>query len=277
MDASISDSLSVQKYIEGNTKAYIGIHKIEPEERTSNVRLYKYNNDSYINCNCYPASKLHVEINFAIGTKQADMSARIVRDVKSFADQREEIETDCGKRKQQGVVFLQNKQELESISDMLIAIGVKNALLYGDAPQEEKAKIRARLKENENETHNASGDKEENCDHVEETTNADGTTKTEVIFANREYKYLEEANGGQFRKLLSIEEKSFFRTWEENGIRKFEFSGNVENALANINAIFDDVCEIEGKQNGATQIDNVEPGILNSQLKVEKKALIKLT
>jgi len=41
--------------------------------------------------------------------------------------------------------------------------------------------------------------------------------------------------------------------------------------------IFDDVCEIEGKQNGATQIYNVEPGILNSQLKVEKKAVIKLT
>ena len=148
---------------------------------------------------------------------------------------------------------------------------------WSDFVEDEKAKIRARLKENENETHNASGDKEENCDHVEETTNADGTTKTEVIFANREYKYLEEANGGQFRKLLSIEEKSFFRTWEENGIRKFEFSGNVENALANINAIFDDVCEIEGKQNGATQIENVEPGILNSQLVVEKKAKIKLT
>lgn len=141
MDASISDSLSVQKYIEGNTKAYIGIHKIEPEERTSNVRLYKYNNDSYINCNCYPASKLHVEINFAIGTKQADMSARIVRDVKSFVDRREEIETDCGKRKQQGVVFLQNKQELESIRDMLRAVKIKSELLYGDASPEEKAKI----------------------------------------------------------------------------------------------------------------------------------------
>ena len=141
MDASISDSLSVQKYIEGNTKAYIGIHKTEPEERSSSVRLYKYKNDSYINCNCYPASKLHVEINFAIGTKQADMSARIVQDVKSFVERREEIETDCGKRKQQGVVFLQNKQELESIRDMLHRVGIESELLYGDASPDEKAKI----------------------------------------------------------------------------------------------------------------------------------------
>ena len=90
------------------------------------------------------------------------------------------------------------------------------------------------------------------------------------------YEYLDSANDGQFRKLLNTEEKSFFRTWLENGTRLFEFHGNVEKALANINAIFDDVCEIEGKQNGATQIHNVEPGILDSQLKIEKKAKIKL-
>ena len=148
---------------------------------------------------------------------------------------------------------------------------------YIDLLEDEEAKRKARQKENENEAHDASNDKEENSDHVEETANADGTTRTDVYFAIREYKYLETANNGQFRKLLSADEKSFFRTWEENGTRKFEFHGNVDKALANINAIFDDVCEIEGKQNGATQIDNVEPGILNSQLKVEKKAVIKLT
>ena len=77
--------------------------------------------------------------------------------------------------------------------------------------------------------------------------------------------------------MLPSDEKSLFRTWVENGVRKFEFHGNVDNALANFNAVFDDVCEIEGKQNGATQITNVEPGILSNQLKVEKKAIIKLT
>ena len=90
------------------------------------------------------------------------------------------------------------------------------------------------------------------------------------------YEYLESANSGQFRRLLSSDEKCFFRTWEDNGIRKFEFHGNVDRALANINAIFDETCEIEGKQNGATNIINVEPGILDSKLKVETKAKIKL-
>lgn len=90
------------------------------------------------------------------------------------------------------------------------------------------------------------------------------------------YEYLEAANSGQFRRLLSSDEKCFFRTWEENGIRKFEFHGNVDRALANINAIFDETCDIEGKQNGATNIINVEPGIIDNNLKVEKKAKIKL-
>lgn len=90
------------------------------------------------------------------------------------------------------------------------------------------------------------------------------------------YEYLEAANSGQFRKLLPSDEKCFFRTWEENGIRRYEFHGNVDKALANINAIFDETCEIEGKQNGATNIINVEPGILDSKLKVETKAKIKM-
>lgn len=124
--------------------------------------------------------------------------------------------------------------------------------------------------------------------YVQEKTNDDGTIKREIEFDLTDekteyvqnppkYDYLEAANAGQFRKLLPSDEKCFFRTWEENGKRKFEFHGNIEKALANINAIFDDVCEIEGKQNGASNITNVEPGILDSKLKVEKPAKIKLT
>lgn len=121
--------------------------------------------------------------------------------------------------------------------------------------------------------------------YVKETTNGDGTVKSEIDFdltndepitIHRKYEYLEAANGGQFRKLLPSDEKSFFRTWEENGVRRFEFHGNVDNALANFNAVFDDVCVIEGKQNGATQIINLEPGVLTSQLKVNTPAKIKL-
>lgn len=94
---------------------------------------------------------------------------------------------------------------------------------------------------------------------------------------NNKYKYMQAAVEGRFLKLLTSEEKCFFRTWEEQGKRKYEFYGNVNKALANINAIFDDVCEIEGKQNGATNIENIAPGIIDENLKIVKKATIKLT
>jgi len=77
-------------------------------------------------------------------------------------------------------------------------------------------------------------------------------------------------------RLLSSPEKCYFRTWEEGGVRKYEFSGNVAKALANINAIFDDVCEIEGKRSGATDIDNVSAGTLDSELRITSKAKIRL-
>lgn len=86
--------------------------------------------------------------------------------------------------------------------------------------------------------------------------------------------YLQEANDGKFMRLLSSPEKCYFRTWEEGGVRKYEFCGNVAKALANINAIFDDVCEIEGKRSGATDIKNVTAGTLDSGLRITSKAKI---
>lgn len=124
--------------------------------------------------------------------------------------------------------------------------------------------------------------------YVRVSANEDGTPKTEIEFDipaeeptpvpfAPKYEYLTTANGGKFLKLLPTDEKSFFRTWVENGVRKFEFHGNKDKALANFNAVFDDVCEIvEGKQNGATQINNEEPGVLDSNLKVKTPAKIKL-
>ena len=122
---------------------------------------------------------------------------------------------------------------------------------------------------------------------IQNSLNDDGTVRTEINFvspidncppkqSSKKYEYLETANNGRFRKLLPTDEKSFFRTWIENGTRLFEFYGNVDKALANINAIFDDVCEIEGKRNGASQIINKKPGVLDSNLSIEKKAIIKL-
>lgn len=90
------------------------------------------------------------------------------------------------------------------------------------------------------------------------------------------YNYLQEANCGKFIKLLQVPDKCFFRTWLDGDVRKFEFCGNVAKALANINAIFDDVCEIEGKRSGATDIENVTAGTLDSELRIIRKAKIKL-
>lgn len=141
---------------------------------------------------------------------------------------------------------------------------------------------------------------------VQQKENDDGTIRNEVLFdssqgeaednstsntldtlesenkpvpapISRKYEYLKGLNSGKFLKIIPSPEKSFFRTWVENETRKFEFCGDVEKALANFNAIFDNVCEIvEGKQNGATHIINDEPGILDSNLKVETPAKIKL-
>lgn len=91
-----------------------------------------------------------------------------------------------------------------------------------------------------------------------------------------QYQYLQEAYDGKFLKLFPSLEKCFFRTWAEGGTRYFEFCGNIAKALANINAIFDDVCEIEGKRSGATNIENVSAGILDSELRIISKAKIKL-
>lgn len=90
------------------------------------------------------------------------------------------------------------------------------------------------------------------------------------------YQYLQEANAGKFMKMLPSPEKCYFRTWVNEGVRKYEFNGNVAKALANINAIFDDVCDIEGKRAGATDIENVSPGVLDADLKIVNKAKIRL-
>ena len=90
------------------------------------------------------------------------------------------------------------------------------------------------------------------------------------------YHYLQEANCGKFMKLCPSPDKCFFRTWEEGGARKFEFYGNVDRALANINAIFDDACDIEGKHSGASDIENISAGTLDSELRIISKAKIRL-
>lgn len=93
---------------------------------------------------------------------------------------------------------------------------------------------------------------------------------------SRSYMYMEPATNGRFFRLKASEERCYFRTWLDNGVRKFEFCGNSTNALANFNATFDDSCEYEGKQSGASEIVNIEPGTLDDKLTIITKAKIRL-
>lgn len=92
----------------------------------------------------------------------------------------------------------------------------------------------------------------------------------------RGYQYMEPAVNGRFFKMKTSDDKCSFRTWLDNGVRKFEFCGNPTNALANFNATFDDSCEYEGKQSGASEIVNIEPGTLDDKLIIITKAKIRL-
>lgn len=96
------------------------------------------------------------------------------------------------------------------------------------------------------------------------------------VYIDNHYNYLELSNKGKFLKLKVTNDKCYFRTWIDGNVRKYEFCGNTAKALANLNATFDDSCVIEGKQNGATEIINVEPGILSDDLTIKTKAIIRL-
>ena len=64
--------------------------------------------------------------------------------------------------------------------------------------------------------------------------------------------------------------------WEEQGTIYYEFCGNEERALANMDALFDDVCDVQGNRRAAHGIKNEAPGVLDKQLTVTKKAIILL-
>ena len=92
----------------------------------------------------------------------------------------------------------------------------------------------------------------------------------------REYEYLQEPYDGIFSRTYSKSKGCFFRCWKENGLIYFEFFGDEEVALGNLNAIFDGVCELQGSRVDAIKIENVKPGLLSEDLRVQQKAVIQL-
>lgn len=90
------------------------------------------------------------------------------------------------------------------------------------------------------------------------------------------YTYITPSSKERFVESSRGPEKSFFRMWKDGNIFKYEFSGNVDKALANLNAVFDDTCYLQGSQMNAKGIENVSSGELDKQLNIIKKAVIKL-
>lgn len=90
------------------------------------------------------------------------------------------------------------------------------------------------------------------------------------------YTYITPSSKERFVESSRGPEKSFFRMWKDGNIFKYEFSGNVDKALANLNAVFDDTCYLQGSQMNAKSIENVSSGELDKQLNIIKKAVIKL-
>ena len=184
-------------------------------------------------------------------------------------------------------LFSEDKSdEIESLKETKKKLEKSNEKMKEQVAKQ-KMEINAQktmIEKYESESQLFSNTKDENKQqHIVETTQAtviefdlSQENNTPSTAPQIHYQYLQEANAGKFMKILSVPEKCYFRTWENEGVRKYEFSGNVAKALANINAIFDDVCDIEGKRAGATDIENVSPGILDADLKIVNKAKIRL-
>jgi hypothetical protein len=100
-----------------------------------------------------------------------------------------------------------------------------------------------------------------------------GEKKEEQMVA---YTYLISSGKGRFTQSFRGPDKCFFRMWKDDSVIKFEFSGNIDKALANLNAVFDDTCYLQGSQMNARDIVNITPGELDEKLNIKKKAVIKL-
>lgn len=96
---------------------------------------------------------------------------------------------------------------------------------------------------------------------------------------NSKLTYLKTAKQGVFSTSFDEPSGCFFKVFEIRATEaKFEFCGNEAEAIANRDAIFDNVCETYGIANSAKKIRNEEFGIVEFQdgkWKVIKKAKIK--
>lgn len=91
----------------------------------------------------------------------------------------------------------------------------------------------------------------------------------------KSYQYLRTAINGTFQMLYNTEDKCYFRTWKEKECLFYEFYGIEEKAINNFDGVLANTCEYSGDVNKAKRIENIEPGILSSDLRILKQAKIK--
>lgn len=103
-----------------------------------------------------------------------------------------------------------------------------------------------------------------------EAINKEESEKLQTI-ENEEIKkvrYLKIKSGNSFNQITNdIDDSINYRVldFEDDNKAKFEFCGNVQNALKNTSAIFDNVCEYEGDPKNAKSIKNIWHGIVEKQ------------
>lgn len=110
-----------------------------------------------------------------------------------------------------------------------------------------------------------------------ESYTVSNSTPTPQISNKPNIKYLKMAKNGQFKRSFNeADSECFYKCWGKSGEIRFEFCGEAGYAIANEPAIFTDVCTIhKGGTLSPTNIENIVPGILDSNLKVIQKAIIK--
>lgn len=92
--------------------------------------------------------------------------------------------------------------------------------------------------------------------------------------------YVEKLSNGRLKDCGGQKRAQYKIIIAKSGNSKFEFCGDLEEAKANANAIFDDVCTFDGKLSKATKCDTVQQGEVErdgNYWKVIKKATIKFS
>jgi vacuolar-type H+-ATPase subunit I/STV1 len=100
----------------------------------------------------------------------------------------------------------------------------------------------------------------------EKPVKAGQQTANVLLKSTTQVKYLKRRSGHFFNMVSEDPEGCYFKLFDISGTSaQFEFCGNEAEAIANRDAIFDDVCEISGASHNSQNIRNDRPGNVSLQ------------